>query len=491
MSSIKKKIFVCNLIITFMCLASILCYFILPFWKVDISYKLTAETIESISSSLRTEEDEMADNFLGSAIDALAEEIDKAPYTLTLSISLDTKDILNTGSASAEEIVETILRKNINDLMAQVDKFLDHFVPIVLKSATKSTLTNELVNQMKEQLQGDTTTKEALDELENMGINEEYINEKTDALIDAIYADNATPETVAEDTIDIVKEVLETLRDSGNEEYADAELSDEDEEELRNTLIEVFENFESQDGTLNPDAFTTELFLILLKGTREMELPEEDKEIEPMKKVFSSTGESNSFVKNDNDFESSENNENVKEELENLILDALMDALKNVIEPVAIVFTYLSKVILFTMIIWALPVLKILLKIGADNNSVKFGLPIWFGSLPFIVLQVAPTIAMSLAMEKFAVEAPLLSTLSINFFSCSIVSFCAGTFLSLFCIFYYGRLRRKLRKTIKQEKTLEHEPEKKSNKVVKKSYAEWLAEPDEVSSTETNKKETD
>ena len=95
MASLKRKVFICNLVIAALCLASILAYFILPFWKIDISYTLNTEAIDAISSSLdlgegESEEsgEETANEFLGSVIDALADEVEKSPYALTLSISL-------------------------------------------------------------------------------------------------------------------------------------------------------------------------------------------------------------------------------------------------------------------------------------------------------------------------------------------------------------------------------------------------------------------
>ncbi len=463
MSSLKRKVFFCNLVIAALCLASIISYFILPFWKIDVSYTLNTDAIDKIASTLDLGEggeesgEEPADEFLSSVIDALADEVEKSPYALTLSISLKTQDILSAEESDPKVVVEGILQKNIDDLMAQIDTFLDRFVPIVLKAATKSTLTNELVNQMKNQLAEGATTEEAKAELESMGIDEEYIDNKTSQLIDAIYEENATPETVADNTITIVEDVLTTLRESGNEDYTDAELSEEDKEELKNSLIEVFEQFAGEDGTLNPDRFTTELFLTLLNGN-----PGEEGGEEPEKAPEeSASANNNAFVKKvylSSAPETESNPEDVEAELRALILDSLMEALEGSVEVIATVFSYLSKVIWFIFFVWAYPIVKILLKLGMKNNSVKVKLPIWLGSFPFLILHLAPNTALSLVMESAAATNPLLGALSMKFFSCSIVSFYAGWALVLFTLFYYGRLRRKLRRAIKQEKSFVYAP---------------------------------
>ena len=52
MSSLKRKVFFCNLVIAALCLASIISYFILPFWKIDVSYTLNTDAIDKIASTL-------------------------------------------------------------------------------------------------------------------------------------------------------------------------------------------------------------------------------------------------------------------------------------------------------------------------------------------------------------------------------------------------------------------------------------------------------
>ena len=103
-------------------------------------------------------------------------------------------------------------------------------------------------------------------------------------------------------------------------------------------------------------------------------------------------------------------------------------------------------------------ILKILVKLGAKNNAIKLKLPIWLGSIPFWVLYLLPTLAISLlknppaaltdlmGAEAMAEMSGMLSGFEASFFTCAWVSFIAGFALVLFSIFFYSRQRRKLKK---------------------------------------------
>ena len=100
---------------------------------------------------------------------------------------------------------------------------------------------------------------------------------------------------------------------------------------------------------------------------------------------------------------------------------------------------------------WLIPILKIALRWKKNNNAIKVGLPIWFGSIPFVYLCLLPTIGLSVAKDALASsgmlgEMDLFSALSISFSSCAIVSFIAGIALAIFVIVYYGRQRKLLKK---------------------------------------------
>ena len=95
---------------------------------------------------------------------------------------------------------------------------------------------------------------------------------------------------------------------------------------------------------------------------------------------------------------------------------------------------------------------------GAKNNAVRLGLPIAFGSLPFWVFYLLPTLLVFLikappaflvgllgGAQSMAELTKITSILSLTFSSCAWVSFAIGTFLFFFVLFFYRGLRKKLK----------------------------------------------
>ena len=119
-------------------------------------------------------------------------------------------------------------------------------------------------------------------------------------------------------------------------------------------------------------------------------------------------------------------------------------------DTIAMVLQYISYVIYFTFFIWLYPIIKILAKLKKRNNGIKLGVPIWLGSIPYVVLCLLPTIALKVATGTLAGSlgdaAGMLSNLNISFFSCSLVSFIIGIVFFVFVIAYYGRLRKSLKR---------------------------------------------
>ena len=149
----------------------------------------------------------------------------------------------------------------------------------------------------------------------------------------------------------------------------------------------------------------------------------------------------------------------LQEKLRALIVNTLPE---NAISTIATAMQWISYFILFTMLIWLYPIIKITLKWGAKNNTVKLKAPIWLGCFPFLILQALPMLVVFLITSPPAwLLNPIIGTeataqliqvsatlvgLHVSFVSCAWVSFVVSTFFVFFSIFYYAPLRRRLKK---------------------------------------------
>lgn len=444
----RKQVFICNMAIIALCIVSIVAYFIMPFWRVSVKYTLTAEALEEILPDSSENASEETNDILSNVNFA---ELVEEGVTLSLAIELQTVDVLGAMGAQADALVKTILQNNVNSIVTQLDPVINQMVKKVVKTVVKTTFVEELKTQIKNNLTEGATDEQVQQELEAIGLTEEEIDKKAEQLVDAVYAENATVDTVVDETIDIVKDSLESMKESGKEEYADIELSPETEAELRDQLSEQLASFAKEDGTLDPEGFTADFLLGMLKENTDT-APEETARVSLAKPLSAQSGSQSSEQTQDQ----TQEQRDAKEELKQLLTDKLMGLLGDATPIIATVLNVICYVILFTFFTWAYLIIKILAKLKKANNAIKLKLPIWLGSLPYVILCLIPTIALKTLTGKVI---PDLGPLVISFSSCSIVSFIIGLVLAVFSIAYYGRLRKHLKKLAKlQEVNAAFEP---------------------------------
>ncbi|MBQ7949338.1 MAG: hypothetical protein IJ284_06225 [Clostridia bacterium] len=447
-SSTRKKVFICNMVIVALCLVSILAYFIMPFWKVSVKYELTAETLQEMIPS-DTSSESSSEEETGSETDDVLEGLDVSSLTegeemptLKLSIALKTTDIISSLSADSETLVKNILIGNVDSLIDQLDPLLSSMVKKMLKGVAKETFSNELKNRVKEKLGENASNEEVQAELDAMGLTDAYLDGKTDELIDHVYAEGTTVESAADKTVAIVEETIEKMKT--NPDYQDTTFTEEDKAELKADLMEQYKQFEKDDGTIDPEAFTTDFLLNMLKGEEGSSESSSESANATYAKPLSVKA-----VSSESSEQASE--EDTKEELKELLAEKLMSVLGGASDIIVMVIQYMSYVLFFTFFTWLYLIIKILAKLKRVNNAIKLKLPIWLGSLPFVVLCLLPTIGLKVA----ASFVPMLGALSISFMSAGLVSFIIGVGFIFFSIFYYGKLRKTLKRAAKEGYTLE------------------------------------
>lgn len=425
----RKKVFFCNLAIMFLCVLSILSYFIMPFWKVNAKYTVTADMLEEVIPQSITVGDETFEMDEASSDINFEDIAGEDGLTLKVSIALNTSDILTSFSTTPKKLVKGIVENNVDNLVDQLEEPLDKIVKGTVTAVVKLSFKDGVQEEMKAALGAYATDEQVKQDLKNAGINDKYFEKKANQLVDSIYEDSATAESVANDTILIVEETLQKMKYSGNLNYTDLEFTADAKAELKAKLIERFEAFECDDGTIDPEAFSSEFLADLLKDSRDT----------------AATNLATPLASKKN------NKNNSKDELRDALSEVLLDLLNEVKSTIATVIKVLSFVIIFTFIVWLIPIVKILIKWKKPNNAIKMGLPIWLGSIPFIVLCLIPGIAFGFVkspngpLSNVIDEIEVLETLSVNFTSCSLISFLVGLALAGLSIFFYGKQRKILK----------------------------------------------
>lgn len=493
----RFAVHICNAVISLLCILSIAMYFIQPLWKVDISYTLSGETMAGIVSDMMQSSGDSESDDSSSDLNLEMDDIN-----IRLSITLRTRDVLTSLSDTPTQGVQNIIDDNVNALVDQLMGEMDGIIESLLKSVSKTTVSTTIKDQVQSAMGEDTTTEEVEQVLQNAGITDEYINDQTDALIDAIYAENATVDSVTDTVVDIVDDVFTKLNQADSETFQET-LSEETKQEIRDSVSEVLSSMADENGNLNVDDMLLETLFGMLNGQTESpddntgngtndnnedsgnsapitgdngnvpsiatmqkaanrtvvlmqdsvaDDPIEDGTIEPDSSVSSDSSISDST--DDEQMTKEEMLAELKTKLSAKIRELLPE---DIAAQIADVMKIVSYVLLFTFFTWAYLILKILVKLPRTNNAIKLKLPIWLGCIPFTILYAIPTLLFSLLKNPPAALVDLIGTeslaamsgLDVAVSSGACFSFIAAVALALLAIFYYGGLRRYLRKVEK------------------------------------------
>ena len=459
----RATTFICNILICVLSLVSIGSYFLMPLWRIEAKYHIEEQALEQMLQEML--EKNAGENEDLQNVD-IAELIDEEGLTIPLSICLETKDVLSALGNNGAEIAKKIIGDNIERV---VDSFSEPLNKIA-KGLTKTVTKQALHTAMNEQILGVLTEEKSEEEwdtlLSDAGITDAYISEQTDALVESIFSENATVGNISNKVTTIVSEVFDKLSTIDNEEFKDLQLTDENKAEIESTVSEVLSKIANEDGTINVNDLIAKGLLALLNG----EAPSTDTS-SPSAKANNSIKPLNSPQQNDNstsdetgDATQSDSTEgdteatNPQEELKIMLREKVLEKLpENAAQQIANVLKYVSYILIFTFLTWAYLIVKILIKLAVWNNSIKLKLPLSLGWLPFLVLYVLPTALFSLVKNPPDFMQNLLgadavasitektSGLQIVFSTGAWGSFAVAVFLFLFNVFFYKKLRKRLK----------------------------------------------
>ena len=435
-SGSRFTVFLFNILIALLSVAAVAALFFAPLWEIDVKYVMQKEVLEKILPEEAKEVD--LDEIVGDGI------------PLSLTVSVQTKDtIRSTLGKDARQSVTELIENNVDKVVDELAPTFDEIAEKIVRSTAKSTVRDAVNEQVKNFLQnaGSEATDERVSELLNQaGVDEEYINQKTDALLDAIYAENATVDGVSQKAVETVEEVFEKLDKSGVAEFQGAALTEENKEEIKNSIDEALSVIADENGNIDADDLAANLILEMLRSSED--------ESEPAVAAMD-------FTTQETDSGSVEEDatEQLKAEVKQMIMEKLTDeTLDTIVLALRIVFGVLC----FTAFTWAWLIVKMLSKAFSRNPAIKLKLPIWLGWFPFLALVLLPMGAMLLvkAQPSFLVNllgAEMMESLSTFFASASLsfssaawVAFAAAVALIILSI-PYGIFRRRLKRAKRED----------------------------------------
>ena len=460
-STTRKSVNICNIIIAAVCSIVIICYLALPFFKVSLSFTLTADSVEELFDDEMT----MYDNADGIAMvgydgmpspDEAIDETDISfenldmkkilgdeEVTITAGISLNAVHILGSLVNDPTDTVEDILQSNVNDIVDQLDETLSKIAKNAATQISAILLKEQLKSEIYSLYETDKTDAEVQAVLNRAGITDDYIEAQTKSIVDLLYTENANTDNVADSIVNTIDDFCNKLRNSGDPDFADFSLSPEDKLEMKADTKEILLEIAAEDGSIDGDEIVSRLILGLLS---------EDEDIGYSSSVYGKQRTIAPMAANNDE-------ESVKDQLKAKLYEYL-EVDEDVVEILAIVLRVFAAILVLLILSWLYLIIKILCKLKKPNNAIKLKMPIILGWWPFLPFFLAPTVALSILTSPGSALAEEISTdifnyLSINFFTSAIVAFVAAFGLFLFAVIYYRKLRKRLKLALANPETEE------------------------------------
>lgn len=424
--TVKRKgvAFIFNVIITAICLASVLAYFVLPLWKVNVSCTLTSEMFRSMTGESGENEELMKE---------IADELEKKPIDAAFDITLKTKTFLSSFASDGEKLVAEMVDYNAETLTEQ----LSGTVKEVSKAAVRATAKNSLKETLKD------------GGAEYQWKDEETVNAELDKLTDALMKDDATVSSVSDAAADAIANVYKS--ETGKD------IPEADKQAAKAEMEKILKEVADENGNIDADKLITDMLAQMLSensgngnnengdgtgnGTGDgKETAAATFTAAKTSDRFIGTGEASGETAGSGG-SSGETTGGGEADSMQALKDSLTQAINEKIGGQMNTFLLVMKitggVILFTLFTWAYIVLKILCKAATANPVVKLKLPIWLGWLPFLILYAVPTGVIKLAGSASAETAAMLAGMNFSFFTCGIVSALAALALIIVWVPYH------------------------------------------------------
>ena len=440
MKSGKNIAIIFNIVIALICVAAIAGYFIMPLWRMNIDITFTEEFTDYIidSANISSEDGDVENTVRTILTDA----------SISIPFEMRTTDAFDALFKKDTSAIESMIEHNVDLILEELSANIDQAVKSALSAAV-----NDAVNSLALSLAEDEDAAEVMQKLEEAGIDNDYITQKTSEIYDALNVDNATVDDVLEIVDSTFDELATSIAAALDYEGDVEELT----EEFRAYIADILNALADENGNIAIGEVINDLIAAIVNGEDISEvLPKAETNVK-LYPVYSATfaGAGNGVVykaaadnadggEQSGSATSDALKQQIKDYIMNNIGDETLDTIRKVMSGIAIL-------LMFTFFTWAYLILKMIFKSASRNPAIKIGLPIWLGWLPFLIFALIPATVFTVIINGVEIEGlpefpfNIAEVLRMQFMSAGVVSFFAAAALIVIS-FVYWPLRRKLKK---------------------------------------------
>lgn len=400
--STRIAAYVFNAIIICFCALTIASYFFAPAMNYGAKVVTTPELTNELKTVLVTEDSSPDSSQTGeiSENEVIADVLDqlgKDKVTLTFSIKATTPQLfaLLFNKAETEVAIKRVINANVSTVLGEMSGSIDVVVENLSKSMLRLSVKSALSDTINDFINNEELSDKTVDTvLNDLGLTDEYLDEKSGRIFEAIKADGATVDTVTDATIAVIDEVVNDLASSATGEYENLtieNLPDSVKETIKSSIKSIIGGFADKNGNINPDSI---IYNVLGRALdKSSETPTEGGETAAIKTALFADGEKTY----------------TKEDVEKLITDKINAFFTgSVISAISTNITLLTLGMALSFALWGWLVIKIVIKLFAENPTIKVWSAIWLGSSPVTSLFITPAVA-GLALSNLA-SAPAFIT---------------------------------------------------------------------------------
>ena len=472
----KTIAYILNAVVVLFCVIAISCYFYSPMLDLKIGVKVTQEVADELKKTM-TSEDASAPTQPGevSENDVINETLDqlvKDEITLKANIAVTTSGLFTAmfDRAATKTSVRKAITDNVDGMLdtvsASIDKVVESLSKSMVKTSVKSALSDTVSQYIKDKNLADKTVDAVLTDL---GLTDEFIDKKTETLTTALLADGATVDSVTATAMQLIDETVSTLASNATGDYADLtieELSPEVKSRIETSVRDVLSKVADEDGNVDINSLVYNFIGRALEDSSKPDTGSgEGEKIAAVKTAIAAdaasgatggtTGGESGSTGGESGSTGGEEKQYTKEDVEKLLTDRVESLFgEQAIDGVTTALAVGGWVTLLTMLLWLYLIVKIVIKLFAQNPMIKLGLPIWLGNFPFATFFVLP-FAASVALTKLGTDSSLSSALasvlpkelvdgivkaggaiSLSVSSCAVISAILTVAFAAFSIFY-------------------------------------------------------
>lgn len=400
--STRLLAYIFNAVIVCFCVLTIASYFFAPAMNYGAKVVTTPELTEELKKLLITEDSSSTEKEAGeiSENEVMADVLDqlgKDKVTLTFSIKATTPQLfaLLFNKAETEAAIKRVINANVSTVLDEMSGSIDVVVEDLSKSMLRLSVKSALSDTINDFISNEESSDKTVDTvLNDLGLTDEYLDEKSGRIFEAIKADGATVDTVTDATIAVIDEVVNDLASSATGEYENLtieNLPDSVKETIKSSIKSIIGGFADKNGNINPDSI---IYNVLGRALdKSSETPTEGGETAAIKTALFADGEKTY----------------TKEDVEKLITDKINAFFTgSVISAISTSITLLTLGMALSFALWGWLVIKIVIKLFAENPMIKVWSAIWLGSSPVTSLFITPAVA-GLALSNLA-SAPAFIT---------------------------------------------------------------------------------